>query len=304
MVFPEWNLCTVEQMIVLMLDGLILTLWSSSLAEHLKVHGGRRPHACGECGKRFARGSTLAEHQRVHTGEKPFRCHQCGARFSQSSTLAHHLRTHSGERPHACPDCGKCFGRKSTLVTHRRTHTGEKPYTCRTCGRCFGVSSDLAKHMRSHRANGDSSQSAVIEACCSAPLLAGDQNIKEIAVPSPEGSDCGESFNQSSALTVHQRQHLQEVADCSPQSRETSSDQSEATKPSHGVEEAYKCSNCSTCFSESSALKIHQRIHLGEMADLGHQGEENISICCLSLFSSTTFIYDYSKLIICPFLLI
>nr|XP_032837077.1 zinc finger protein 697-like [Petromyzon marinus]XP_032837078.1 zinc finger protein 697-like [Petromyzon marinus] len=84
--------------------------------------GRRRPHACGECGKAFARPSDLEKHSRTHTGE----------------------------RPHACGQCGKAFATRYNLRTHARTHTGEKPYVCGRCGWGFAQNGHLKRHLRRH----------------------------------------------------------------------------------------------------------------------------------------------------------
>ncbi|XP_061435310.1 zinc finger protein 792-like isoform X2 [Lethenteron reissneri] len=84
--------------------------------------GRKRPHACGRCGKVFARPSDLEKHSRTHTGE----------------------------RPHACGECGKAFATRYNLRTHSRTHTGEKPYVCSRCGRGFAQNGHLKRHFRRH----------------------------------------------------------------------------------------------------------------------------------------------------------
>ncbi|XP_016311362.1 zinc finger protein 180-like [Sinocyclocheilus anshuiensis] len=62
--------------------------------ESLKHKGGRKSHACKECGRKFSRAHLLRAHRQTHE-ETPNRCPQCGKSFSQSSRLQAHLRTHT-----------------------------------------------------------------------------------------------------------------------------------------------------------------------------------------------------------------
>ncbi len=53
-----------------------------------------KPHACPECGRRFARVWLLQIHHRTHTGEKPFACPICDRRFADRSNMRVHTKTH------------------------------------------------------------------------------------------------------------------------------------------------------------------------------------------------------------------
>jgi len=87
---------------------------AEGLSQHLILHDDRRPHVCGDCGRRLATIEKLEKHRLVHTekvrrrGRKPvedrvLECTQCGKEFGGKRQLVQHLRTHSNHRPFHCP---------------------------------------------------------------------------------------------------------------------------------------------------------------------------------------------------------
>lgn len=143
------------------------------LAQHPRVHTGKKPYMCTECGALFSQSALLAEHQRIHTGEKPFACAQCDKAFTQVSHLSQHRRVHTGERRYTCADCSRAFNNRSpgahgrqalrvpglecetafghvSLLEHQKIHTGEKPFRCGDCGKAFSQGSSLTPYQRTH----------------------------------------------------------------------------------------------------------------------------------------------------------
>jgi hypothetical protein len=68
-----------------------ISIDSSSLQRHLRVHSGKTPHSCPKCSKLFAWSSKLPIHLRTHSGEKPYICLKCSKSFSRSDKLNSHI---------------------------------------------------------------------------------------------------------------------------------------------------------------------------------------------------------------------
>ncbi|XP_028711666.1 zinc finger and SCAN domain-containing protein 20 isoform X2 [Peromyscus leucopus] len=175
----------------------------------------------------------LIDHQGLYLTKKPYKCDTYVRSFSRNFHFEAHQQTHTGEKPYECLDCGKSFSDRSNLSTHQRTHTGEKPYTCGTCWKSFKQSSNLLKHQRVH-SGGTPDQ-------CNEP---------------------GENFGHSPSLSARWRSSTWELS-TQPPNVSVSTD-SPAPRRSSSGEKLYPCLECGRCFSKSSALISHQRIHTGE----------------------------------------
>ena len=97
----------------------------------------------------FSERKTLKSHERIHTGKRPYRCDQCGQHFTQMAHLKTHQQIHTGEKPYGCDQCGKHFSEMSSLKKHQAVHK-RMPFGCNTCGKRFSDMNSLKWHQRIH----------------------------------------------------------------------------------------------------------------------------------------------------------
>ncbi|XP_057641526.1 zinc finger and SCAN domain-containing protein 20 isoform X2 [Chionomys nivalis] len=175
----------------------------------------------------------LIDHQGLYLTEKPYKCNTRMKSFTRNFHCMAHQRAYTGENPYKCPDCGKGFSDRFNLSTHQRTHTGGKLYTCGEYQNSFKQGSKLPEHRRLHSG--------------------GAPDLCDVS---------GENFGSSPSFSARWRNSAREL----PEHPQDVSMIISSPGPCHTTsgEKLYPCPECGRCFSKSSALISHQRIHTGE----------------------------------------
>ncbi|XP_073692575.1 uncharacterized protein [Garra rufa] len=217
--------------------GKTFTYLNNLRRHEQKFHSGETPHACLECGERFASRRLLQIHRRVHKVEKPHKCTLCDKVFRLPNHLRNHMVSHGDERPFACSTCGKSFALISILRAHERTHGSEKNFVCLHCGSRFLTKSYLDYHQRVHTGE--------------KPYLC---------------KHCGKSFAQKGNLKAHERLHTGEqpfrCEDCGKTFVHANTFKSH--KQLHTGVKAFCCELCGKGFRRGTHLKTHLLTHSGD----------------------------------------
>ena len=86
------------------------------------------PKSKKKCNKVFHQKGNLQQHMRMHRGERPHACGfgDCKRTFTSSSNRDDHRRRHFNEKPYACVKCGEKFFRRYQLVKHTEKNHNSK----------------------------------------------------------------------------------------------------------------------------------------------------------------------------------
>ena len=172
-----------------------------------------------------------------------------------------------------CNFCAKCFQSSSYLQIHEMIHTGEKPFQCNTCQKRFAGKYMLLRHSRIH--------SGVKPYQCKTCMKCFNDvgNFKKHKrIHTPENmydcKKCGKHFKELNQFKVHERIHdssLEKQGSSGTGSKQyqcsicqkcfTWSSHLIRHKRIHSDEKPYRCKTCAKRFRENSKLKIHERIH-------------------------------------------
>ena len=66
----------------------------ANLKHHMKLKCDRKQFQCDVCENWFNNFSVMVVHKRIHFGKRPYNCEDCGERFSCTSSLKSHYKWH------------------------------------------------------------------------------------------------------------------------------------------------------------------------------------------------------------------
>ena len=66
----------------------------ANLKHHMKLKCDGKQFQCDVCDKLFNNYSVMVVHKRIHFGKRPYKCEDCGERFSCTSSLKSHYKWH------------------------------------------------------------------------------------------------------------------------------------------------------------------------------------------------------------------
>ncbi|KAM9243801.1 zinc finger protein 687 isoform 4-T4 [Dugong dugon] len=148
-----------------------------SFGAHQRVHTGRPPHVCPECGGNFLRASfqTHLREACLHFSRRVgYRCPSCSVVFGGVNSIKSHIQTSHCEVFHKCPICPMAF--KSAPSAHAHLYTQHPSfhsqqakliYKCAMCDTVFTHKPLLSSHFDQHLLP----QRVSVFKCPSCPLL-------------------------------------------------------------------------------------------------------------------------------------
>lgn len=263
---------------------------SDSLNNHLRIHGGKKPFHCLDCGKNFGRRGHLIAHKNVH--KRRIQCSVCKKIVPTIGDLLKHRQSHIKKGLLQCPDCPMQFKFPVYLLRHVKRHANEEAmrksslpaetplknsadekvnelkesFFCRICQKAFVDSKALSEHCLIHLPKPSVSKCPV----CKHNFTSRTALIRHIRLHTGEKpfpcKICGMHFHRKEPLRVHQEKckGLREKP-LSPSTTIQTHGKCEinATSKSEKFPKQFKCSYCPHIFTMSGNLKMHEKAHLG-----------------------------------------
>jgi hypothetical protein len=198
-------------------------------------------HKCPDMGKRKRSLDSLAP------GDPTFTCDRCSQKFADEDEMVCHKFTVCSARSKCSfPDCGKVLENRHALLNHMRRHKQKGSFICDECGFSACSAPKLAIHKEKHK-----------------PVT----RINYIKCPHP---GCTAELKSDYTLQSHLRRHGEgqfECYLCQKKFRHRVTIQGHMIK-CHIPEEQLQhvCGECGKRFFTARDLKIHARLHNGELS--------------------------------------
>lgn len=177
----------------------------------------------------------------------------------------------SEEKRYQCSKCDKCFASAKILRKHFGSHTAELPYKCWVCGEEFVDFQSRKEHVEKHNVQNSLKCPECRRNFDEITALQSHQCLGVIDHPKKfKCYQCEKTFSKKDNLVNHLSTHSEvKIFSCDLCHKQFTKNlalyrHKNRVHRSNGKKESPCCKVCGKVFSDTSSLKMHQRVHTGE----------------------------------------